>query len=113
MSTPNLGRLPGANVRKRKLARMLYSTNIGTIPDRTAARVKCNGQVVGRIEEDFMEKLRGDTFVLGGNIYRFNYARGMTVNVTPPADLLPYHPGSLSSYPYPMTWQWIYRGSGT
>ena len=70
--------------KRGKLARMLYSTNIGTIPDRTAARVKCNGQVVGRIEEDFMEKLqKGDTFVLGGNIYRFNYARGMTVNVTP------------------------------
>ena len=70
--------------KRGKLARMLYSTNIGTIPDRSAARVKCNGQVVGRIEEDFMEKLqKGDTFVLGGNIYRFNYARGMTVNVTP------------------------------
>jgi ATP-dependent helicase Lhr and Lhr-like helicase len=70
--------------KRGKLARMLYSTNIGTIPDRSAARVKCNGQVIGRIEEDFMEKLRkGDTFVLGGKIYRFNYARGMTVNVTP------------------------------
>lgn len=70
--------------KRGKLARMLYSTNIGTIPDRSAARVKCNGQVVGRIEEDFMEKLqKGDTFVLGGNIYRFNYARGMTINVTP------------------------------
>jgi ATP-dependent helicase Lhr and Lhr-like helicase len=70
--------------KRGKLARMLYSTNIGTIPDRSAARVKCNGQIVGRIEEDFMEKLRkGDTFVLGGKIYRFNYARGMMVNVTP------------------------------
>ena len=70
--------------RRGKLARMLYSTNIGTIPDRSAAVVKCGGKVVGRIEEDFMEKLRkGDTFVLGGKIYRFNYARGMTVNVTP------------------------------
>ena len=70
--------------KRGKLARMLYSTNIGTIPDRSAARVKCNGQVIGRIEEDFMEKLRkGDTFVLGGKIYRFNYARGMMVNVTP------------------------------
>jgi ATP-dependent helicase Lhr and Lhr-like helicase len=70
--------------KRGRLARMLYSTNIGTIPDRTAARVKCNGQLVGRIEEEFMEKLqKGDTFVLGGNIYRFNYARGMTVNVTP------------------------------
>ena len=72
--------------KRGKLARMLYSTNIGTIPDRSAARVKCNGQIVGRIEEDFMEKLRkGDTFVLGGKIYRFNYARGMMVNVTPSA----------------------------
>ena len=70
--------------KRGKLARMLYSTNIGTIPDRSSARVKCNGQIVGRIEEDFMEKLRkGDTFVLGGKIYRFNYARGMMVNVTP------------------------------
>ncbi len=52
--------------KRGKLARMLYSTNIGTIPDRSAARVKCNGEVIGRIEEDFMEKLRkGDTFVLG------------------------------------------------
>ena len=70
--------------RRGKLARMLYSTNIGTIPDRSAAVVKCSGQVVGRIEEDFMEKLRkGDSFVLGGCIYRFNYARGMSVNVSP------------------------------
>ncbi len=70
--------------RRGRLARMLYSTNIGTIPDRSAAVVKCNGQVVGRVEEDFMEKLRkGDSFVLGGRIYRFNYARGMSVNVSP------------------------------
>ncbi|MEJ8542993.1 ATP-dependent helicase [Methanothermobacter wolfeii] len=70
--------------KRGKLARMLYSTNIGTIPDRSSAVVKCGGRVVGRIEEEFMEKLRkGDTFVLGGKIYRFNYARGMTVNVTP------------------------------
>jgi ATP-dependent Lhr-like helicase len=82
--------------KRGKLARMLYSTNIGTIPDRSAARVKCNGQVVGRIEEDFMEKLqKGDTFVLGGNIYRFNYARGMTVNVTP-SDCAPTIPSWFS-----------------
>jgi ATP-dependent Lhr-like helicase len=70
--------------KRGKLARMLYSTNIGTIPDRSAAVVKWKDQIVGRVEEDFMEKLRkGDTFVLGGRIYRFNYARGMVVNVTP------------------------------
>lgn len=70
--------------KRGKLARVLYSTNIGTIPDRSGALVKCNGDVVGRIEEDFMEKLqKGDTFVLGGNVFRFNYGRGMTVNVSP------------------------------
>lgn len=71
--------------RKRgKMARVLYSTNIGTIPDHSAVKVKCDGEVVGNIEEDFMERLKkGDTFVLGGRIYRFNYGRGMTINVTP------------------------------
>ncbi|MGZ7208910.1 MAG: ATP-dependent helicase [Methanobacterium sp.] len=70
--------------KRGKLARVLYATNIGTIPDRSSARVKYDGQVVGHVEEDFMEKLqKGDTFVLGGKIYRFNYARGMTINVTP------------------------------
>lgn len=70
--------------KRGRLARMLYSTNIGTIPDRSEALVKCSGEIVGHIEEDFMEKLqKGDTFVLGGNIYRFNYARGMSVNVSP------------------------------
>lgn len=70
--------------KKGKLARMLYSTNIGTIPDSSAVAVKYNGEVIGTIEEDFMERLKkGDTFVLGGNTYRFNYGKGMTINVTP------------------------------
>lgn len=70
--------------KRGRLARMLYSTNIGTIPDSSAVLVKCDGDVIGRIEQDFMEKLKkGDTFVLGGGIYRFNYGRGMTINVTP------------------------------
>lgn len=70
--------------KRGKLARMLYSTNIGTIPDSSSVAVKCNNEIIGNIEEDFMEKLKkGDTFVLGGNTYRFNYGKGMTVNVTP------------------------------
>ncbi len=70
--------------KRGKLARMLYSTNIGTIPDSSGVLVKCDGETVGRIEEDFMERLKkGDTFVLGGNTYRFNYGKGMTINVTP------------------------------
>ncbi|WP_295114237.1 ATP-dependent helicase [uncultured Methanobrevibacter sp.] len=70
--------------KRGKLARMLYSTNIGTIPDSSGVLVKCDGETIGRIEEDFMERLKkGDTFVLGGNTYRFNYGKGMTINVTP------------------------------
>jgi len=70
--------------KRGKLARMLYSTNIGTIPDHSAVLVKCDGEVVGKVEEEFMENLKkGDSFVLGGRIYRFNYGKGMTINVSP------------------------------
>ena len=70
--------------KRGKLARMLYSTNIGTIPDSSGVWVKCDGETVGKIEESFMERLKkGDTFVLGGRTYRFNYGKGMTINVTP------------------------------
>lgn len=70
--------------KRGKLARVLYSTNIGTIPDSSGVLVKCNRDIIGKIEENFMERLKkGDTFVLGGNTYRFNYGKGMTVNVSP------------------------------
>ncbi|MCC7553610.1 MAG: ATP-dependent helicase [Methanobacteriaceae archaeon] len=70
--------------KRGKLARMLYSTNIGTIPDSSGVLVKCDGETVGKIEEEFMERLKkGDTFVLGGNVFRFNYGKGMTINVSP------------------------------
>ena len=70
--------------KRGKLARMLYSTNIGTIPDHSAVLVKCDGEVIGKVEEDFMEKLKkGDSFVLGGRVYKFRYGKGMTVNVSP------------------------------
>ncbi len=70
--------------KRGKLAKVIYSTNVGTIADRSHARVKCNGSVIGSVDGDFMERLhKGDTFVLGGHVYRFNYARGMTINVSP------------------------------
>ena len=70
--------------KRGKLARMLYSTNIGTIPDSSGVLVKCDGETVGKIEETFMERLKkGDTFVLGGRTFRFNYGKGMTINVSP------------------------------
>ena len=70
--------------KRGRLARMLYSTNIGTIPDSSGVLVKCDGETVGKIEAAFMERLKkGDTFVLAGRTYRFNYGKGMTINVTP------------------------------
>lgn len=70
--------------KRGKLARMLYATNIGTIPDSSGVLVKYNGEIIGRVEEEFYEKLKkGDTFVLGGTTYRFNYGRGMVINVKP------------------------------
>ncbi len=70
--------------RKGRLARVIYMTNIGTIPDETFVTVKIAGteQVVGMIDEGFLERLRpGDIFVLGGEVYQFKFARGMVANV--------------------------------
>jgi ATP-dependent Lhr-like helicase len=70
--------------RKGKMARVLYSTNIGTIPDEAYVDVKIGEAKVGKIDEGFLERLKkGDVFVLGGNLYRYNYARGQTIQVTP------------------------------
>jgi len=72
--------------KKSRLARVLYSTNIETIPDEAYVEVKIGNQTVGQIDELFLEKLKkGDIFVLGGSTYRFNYARGQTIQVTPSA----------------------------
>ena len=68
-----------------RLARVIYMTNIGTIPDETNIRVKLGDQVIGSISEPFLEKLKkGDIFVLGGDTYEFRYSQGATafVNTT-------------------------------
>ncbi len=70
--------------RRGKLARVLYATNIGTIPDESYVIVKLASEntVIGKIDEDFLEKLKSkDIFVLGGKIYRFEYTRGMIAYV--------------------------------
>jgi ATP-dependent Lhr-like helicase len=69
--------------RRGKLARVVYATNIGTIPDEAYIDVKIGQIRVGQIDELFLERLKpGDIFVLGGSTYRFNYARGNTMQVT-------------------------------
>ncbi|MDO8628509.1 MAG: ATP-dependent helicase [Nanoarchaeota archaeon] len=68
--------------KKGKIARLLYMTNIGTIPDESHVIVKIGDIAIGNIDEAFLEKLkRGEIFVLGGNTYEFLFARGMVAQV--------------------------------
>ncbi len=83
--------------RRGKLARVLYMTNIGTIPDEISVKVKVGEQVVGTIEEAFLERLRpGDIFVLGGQVYQFKFARGMVAQVSASANRPPNVPSWFS-----------------
>ena len=71
--------------KRGKMSRIIYMTNLGTIPDQQGIIVKDNnGNKIGMIDEMFLEKLdKGDIFVLGGNTYQFSYARGMVASVVP------------------------------
>ncbi|MBM3309413.1 MAG: ATP-dependent helicase [Candidatus Altiarchaeales archaeon] len=72
--------------RKSRTARVIYSTNIGTIPEESYITVKVGNIKIGMIDEGFLERLKkGDIFVLGGKIYRLDYCRGMTCQVSPSA----------------------------
>jgi ATP-dependent helicase Lhr and Lhr-like helicase len=70
--------------KRGRMSRVIYMTNLGTIPDSQGILVKDHkGRKIGVLSEGFLEKLdKGDIFVLGGNTYRFNYARGMVAQVT-------------------------------
>jgi ATP-dependent Lhr-like helicase len=68
--------------RRGKMGRVIYMTNIGTIPDESFVLVKIGSQVVGKIDEGFLEKLKpGDIFLLGGDVYQFKFARGQVAQV--------------------------------
>ncbi len=68
--------------RRGKLARVLYMTNVGTIPDEARIKVKIGNQAIGSLDESFFERLKpGDVFVLAGQSYVFRYSRGNTVQV--------------------------------
>ncbi len=83
--------------KRGRLARVLYMTNIGTIPSETKVRVKIGEQTIGTIEEAFLERLkRGDIFVLGGSVYEFLYSRGMTAQVRASANRPPTVPSWFS-----------------
>ena len=68
--------------KRGKMTRVIYMTNIGTIPDETSIKVKLDNHLIGYIAEPFLERLRKrDIFVLGGNTYEFLHTKGMTAYV--------------------------------
>ncbi len=83
--------------RKGRMGRVIYMTNVGTIPEETAAVVKVGDHAVGMIEEAFLERLRpGDIFVLGGQVYEFKFSRGMVAQVSASANRPPTVPSWFS-----------------
>ena len=87
------------NVLKKRgrMARVIYMTNIGTIPDETSVKVKIGTEYIGSIAEPFLEKLRkGDVFVLGGQTYEFLHSQGMTARVKSSANRPPTVPSWFS-----------------
>ena len=88
--------------KKGKLARVIYLTNIGTIPEESFITVVTSGgdkkdSKIGVVDEGFLEKMRpGDVFVLGGKRYQFMYTRGMKAYVKPGARKNPTIPSWFS-----------------
>jgi ATP-dependent Lhr-like helicase len=82
-----------------KLARVIYLTNIGTIPEESFIIVKLSpsGEQIGAIDEGFLERMKkGDVFVLGGERYVYLYTRGMNLYVKPGVNRAPTIPSWFS-----------------
>ena len=72
--------------KRGRLARVIYMTNIGTIPDSFSCAVHTRGgnEWVGTLDENYLDTLDpGDVFVLGGQSYEYSYRRGSKVYVDP------------------------------
>jgi ATP-dependent Lhr-like helicase len=70
--------------KRGRLARVIYMTNIGTIPDSFTCDVytRSNKEWVGQLDESYLDTLdSGDVFVLGGDNFEFRYRRGSKVYV--------------------------------
>jgi len=64
--------------RRGRYTKIIYYLNLGTIPDEVAIDVYEGKRWIGNIEEEFLARLKpNDIFVLGGRLYRFEYAHGM------------------------------------
>src|SRR2546422_7401751 len=68
---------------KKRGTRLIYYTNVGTIPEEGSYRVISErGTPIGDLSEKFVEYLKpSDIFVLGGRTHQFLRVRGMTVYV--------------------------------
>ena len=86
--------------KRGKLARVIYMTNIGTIPEESFVTVKLAGgsaDQIGVVDESFMNRMKkGDVFVLGGNKYQYQYTRGMNLYVRPSPERAPTIPSWFS-----------------
>ena len=74
--------------KRGRLARVIYMTNIGTIPDSFTCDVitRGSGEWVGQLDESYLDTLeKGDVFVLGGANFEYRYRRGSKVYVDPTA----------------------------
>jgi len=81
------------------MARVIYLTNLGTIPDESFVNVKLasTGEVIGHLDETFLERMKKrDVFVLGGKKYLYNYTKGMNVYVNSAEKLSPTIPSWIS-----------------
>ena len=75
--------------KRGRMARVIYMTNIGTIPDSFTCDVITRGtdEWVGDLDESYLDGMeKGDVFVLGGSRYEFKYRRGSKVYVDPTSE---------------------------
>ena len=69
--------------KRGRLARVIYMTNVGTIPDSFTCDVFTrDDEWVGALDESYLDTLEsGDVFALGGERFAFRYRRGSKVYV--------------------------------
>jgi len=81
------------------LARVIYMTNVGTIPEESFITVKLakSMEKIGVIDESFLSRMKkGEVFVLGGKKYSYQYTKGMNLYVSPAGNRSPTIPSWVS-----------------